>query len=168
MTNAAFSTLRRIRTAHLFGRARRASSRQNFDLAIILLSKIFVLSGSEGPQRTTPLLANVLYADCCLKTGRKEDSYNVCVVILDQCDYLEHNKVRIFNRETIKYIRYIVKWILSLLSPFVDSEAFKLALSIENDFNDLDIAFVSKLTLKTFPISEDEGRRLDRFIAENR
>ncbi|HEV2364397.1 MAG TPA: hypothetical protein VGS12_09410 [Caulobacteraceae bacterium] len=159
--------IKSIRFAILMDRARVSASRGDYHCALDILEQASRVFGTDGPSPRVPVTANLFYADICVRLSRFLDAFSACEIAIQQLLAQRGRRLRRFNGETIKYLLFHCKWILSLTTSFADSTAFNLAKKIDLTYDNIDVRRVSGTVRRTFPMSAQEARQLDRFFHDN-
>ena len=158
--------LRRLKFAVRMARAQSYASRGDTLSAQRELVALFHSYGEESWSSKTPLIANLMFAELCERSGQAKDAYDICLVILDQVS--DNRKSTVYNEEELKFVSFRCKWVLSRLSKFKDSLAMRRALSVGVSWSDIDSSKISKVLKRGFPTPPDIARAVDAFVAENR
>lgn len=133
--------------------------------------KAFRTYGVEAPSVRAPVLLNAFYADLCERTGAVEVAYEAARTAIVQINEINAGK-RQGSPESAEnqwFILYWMRFVLSRLSPYVDSAAWELALAIPADYSKLDLPSTSS-TLKSvmFPFERKWAIEADLAIEQAR
>jgi hypothetical protein len=161
------NTIEKLKMKLALERARSRMGQGDFQRAILIFSKLFSDYGTKEPSLGSPLIANILFADCCEGAGKSMDAYRVCELSISQIDLLRIDPNSAYNLDELNYLSYKCKWIISLLTKFNDSDAFKFANNIRITYNDINLKKVRSYIQYLLPIDEEVGRKLDNFFEDN-
>ena len=120
--------------------------------------KAFRAYGVDAPSARAPVMLNAFYADLCERTGEVEVAYQAARTAIVQIDEINAGMRRGPPKiaENQWFILYWMRFVLSRLSPFIDSEAWELALAIPTDYSKLDLPKTSSaLTKNMFPFERE-------------
>jgi hypothetical protein len=154
---------RRLKYAFAMVGADRYAAAENYAAARAKLTDWYASRGETGPSDGAPAEANVRYASLSQRVGELHAAYEGCVVAIRQ---LKEGRVRLAEAEK-KYLLFYCKWILSLTTKFIDSEAFSLAVSTGVRYADVSVKDVRPRLRRRFPIGDENGEALDTYFAEN-
>jgi hypothetical protein len=135
--------------------------------AISTLKRLMILYGCAEPNINAPVIANLLYADLSKFLNDKKNSYKCCELVLDQLGRIKISDLKITKCDSL-YLKYKCKWIISELTEYSDSEAFRVALDVGVTYDMLNISKTSPLIVSLFPISKSDGFEIDTYFAQNR
>ena len=144
-------------------RAAKFTARGEYAVASMSLKRIFRLYRKSLPTGQTPLLANILYAQLCDRAGSKEKAYYACEVALKQ---LANERLE-YSVSNINYLKFRCKWILSRISEYRDSQAMRLACSINVSPSDAIKGDVSPTIRRFFPMTISEAEDVDTYLSLN-
>lgn len=152
----------------LLRRAHALAATGNFDLALSTLTGTRFASDINVPSRLSPLIVNIFYADLCQRMERMKEAFDGCEIAIRQLTDERLPFEDVYSSDEIKYLQFRCKWIVSGVSRFVDSIAFKTALAIDTTSRDFDVSKVRLRIRRLFPMSEKDGMALDSYIEENK
>jgi hypothetical protein len=157
---------RKVVGAKAFSNARACAVRGDYLGALKALDTLYGVYKVSAPSLSVPPFVNVFYAFLLSKAGSGIAAYEVYGFALRQLSEGMLGWLR-YNADEVKYLKYYCKYILSKLSPYADSAAFKLAQSITLTHRDLRLEMVRPYMRRALPLTRDVGARLDKFLLEN-
>lgn len=160
--------LRSFQLKRLLGKAHAFAAEGHYDLALRMLTRNPSRTAANIPSSTVPLIINKFYSDICQRIDRMKDAFSGCEIAMRQLDDRIFPSGDVYSDDELKYLRFRCKWILSGVSRFVDSIAFKMVLSIGVTSRDFDTNMVRPHIRRLFPMSEKDGISFDLYIDENR
>ena len=149
---------RRVRFGLYMTRARKFSSRREYESALSELQQIFRVYKVNPASAGAPLVANLLYAD--------EQTALACAAILSDIKDKSSYDSRHLNDYNIDYIRFRCKWLIARIAQ-VDNKYKRQSLGLnEITFDQLRPECVSNYLKGLFPMSREPGRQVDRFYQD--
>lgn len=133
--------------------------------------KAYRAYGAEVPSSRAPVLLNAFYADLCERIGAVDVAYEAARIAIAQIDEIKAGERRGSPKiaENQWFILYWMRFVLSRLSPNIDSAAWELALAIPADYSKLDLARTSSaLKEDMFPFDRDWAIQTDLAIEQAR
>ena len=139
--------------------------------ALRVVGKAYRACGGEAPSERAPVVLNAFYADLCERTGAIDTAYDAARTVVIQINEINEGVRRGGPKkaENQWFILYWMRYILSRLSHYVDSEAWELALAIPATYSSLnlpktssllkDMFFFEQAWAITFDLSVEQARR---------
>ncbi|MDP3633021.1 hypothetical protein [Phenylobacterium sp.] len=158
--------LRRLVNVFAYVEAQDRISKGKNEEALRLIERVFASYGEQAPRTHTPIFANVLYASLCARKGAKHASYDACVVAIEQLRKISATgKKR--HQPDANYLLYACKYFVAESTPYVDSEAFKLAASIPITYADLDLPRTSRMIASVLNATPEWCAEFDGWFLQN-
>lgn len=138
--------------------------------ALDRLRRAFKANGVDAPSARATVLLNALYADQCMRAGESEIAYDAAWTAIVQINEINEGARRGGPKkaENRWFVLYWMRYVLSRLSPYIDSAAFELALTIPASYSDLDLPRTSSLLKDLFPVERDWAIQDDAWIEQQR
>ena len=138
--------------------ARYLESSGRTEAALALYDRVFSSKWIRLPSSEVMPIFNIEYAQLYLKAGKSLDAYQCCAVAVDQ---LSQPIVPNTKPEDVVYLLYCCKYFLSRTATFADSEAFRLARTIQITYDNIAIERVSRTTKYLINATPQWGARFD-------
>ncbi|MGH6979455.1 MAG: hypothetical protein ACRED4_09220 [Brevundimonas sp.] len=156
--------------AYFVARALVLKRRGRYEEAVAYVRKAFGAYGADAPSTRAPVILNALYADLCETTDAPETAYDAARTVLIQINEINDGLRRGGPKKTENqwFILYWMRYVLSSLSPNVDSGAWELALAIPANYSSLDLPKTSSLLKEIFPFEQNWAVEFDLAVERAR
>jgi len=157
-------------STYLIARALVLSRSGNVEEAAEHARRAFTASWLQPPSPRAPVLLNAVYADLCGRIGAGEAAYEAARTAIVQIDDITSGTRRGGPKkaENQWFVLYWMRDVLIRLSPYIDSPAFELALTIPAKYDLLDLERTAPLLKDLFPVEREWALEMDSWLEKQR
>ncbi len=138
--------------------------------AVEYARKAFRAYKADAPSARAPVILNAFYADLCERTGALETAYDAARTALIQINEINEGARRGGPKkaENQWFILYWMRYVLTRLSPYIDSGAWELAFAIPANYSSLDLPKTSSLLKDMFSFDREWAIEADLAVERER
>ena len=138
--------------------------------ALAYIGKAFGAYRVVSPSARVPVILKAIYADLCEINSAPEAAYDAARTVIIQINEVNDGTRRGGPKKAANqwFILYWMRYILTRITPVVDSGAWELALEIPANYSVLDLSKTSSLLKEIFPFEQDWALEFDLAVERAR
>lgn len=142
--------------------AKNEAAKRDFISALNIMKKIFHLYRRDGPSLSSPVLANVFFAELCEEIGNVRKVREACAIAIEQLD-ISNRKIYLRIEDT-NYLKFRCKWLLHRIADHGMADALIEAELIDIKGGDLELDAITPSIRRLLPLSKKKALEVDDYI----